>query len=329
MSLSKRLDYRPDAWLSITDAQEVARDRVRGYLTDGTYAQEAVPCLCGVDSAKADLTIAERDRYGLPVTTVLCQACGLLRTNPRMTAEATAAFYQNDYRDLYTQAPPQQLWDDELRKGRDMAELIFGQMPIDIKSVYEVGCGAGGTLQAFAERGCEVAGCDYGEDYMCFAREKGLSLVEGDAHALLSSRGGEQADFVYMLHVMEHFVDLRAELHRVIDLVRPGGYLLVEVPGVRIIHTRYSSDILLYLQNAHNFHFTASTLRYTLESAGLEVQYCDEQAIAVARKGTHGFVMNRNTQPPPREAVEVMRYLASVEKTLLTDMAMEQRFGVR
>ena len=57
--------------LRLSPGQLAARDRVLAALADGTYALEDASCFCG--GAELDLEIAERDRYGLPVRTVLCQ----------------------------------------------------------------------------------------------------------------------------------------------------------------------------------------------------------------------------------------------------------------
>lgn len=53
---------------------------------------EHVPCnLCGRDDA---LAVAERDKYRLPLTTVICRGCGLLYLNPRPTAATYRKFYE-------------------------------------------------------------------------------------------------------------------------------------------------------------------------------------------------------------------------------------------
>jgi SAM-dependent methyltransferase len=53
---------------------------------------EHVSCnLCGRDDA---LPVAQRDKYGLPLTTVMCRGCGLLYLNPRPTAATYRKFYE-------------------------------------------------------------------------------------------------------------------------------------------------------------------------------------------------------------------------------------------
>lgn len=52
---------------------------------------EDVPCnLCGADEAEP---VAQRDKFGLPVTTVMCHVCGLMYLSPRPTAGSYRRFY--------------------------------------------------------------------------------------------------------------------------------------------------------------------------------------------------------------------------------------------
>jgi SAM-dependent methyltransferase len=309
MCLSPRLAASTRPHLSLTSDQLSVRERVLQRLHDGVYGTEEVACFCG---ATEGMPIAERDRYGLPVRTLLCWRCGLLRTSPRMTAEATRRFYEEDYRGLYSgPGDAEALFEQQADRGRGFLRLLQRLLP-QIDTVYEVGCGAGGILSAFAEAGKRVAGCDLGGDHLAAGRRRGLDLVRGDAADLLRRRG-EPADLVLLLHVAEHFLDLRAELAAVLELVRPGGLLLVEVPGVHSIPGVYRGDLLLYLQNAHTFHFTARTLGYVLGSLGLEVLLAEERALGLAMRPCGWSLPAGPGVPPPGEAMRVLRFLGELE----------------
>jgi SAM-dependent methyltransferase len=315
--LSPRLARSETPWIRLSTGQLAARERVIQRLADGTYETEDASCFCR--GAELDLVIAERDRYGLPVRTLLCRNCGLLRTSPRMTAAATAQFYAEDYRDLYTgPGNAEALFASQVKRGEGLVKLLAPLLPT-VESVYEVGRGAGGLLAPMHALGKRVAGVDYNGEWLATGRAHGLDLVQGDALDLLEHRR-ETADLVLLMHVLEHELDLREGIARVMALVRPGGLLLVEVPGVDMIPAGYRSDILRYLQNAHTFHFTAVTLAFVLANCGLEVLACTDAAVALCRKPEHEPPAN-GPPPPAGEAGRVLRRLAAIERDFLRNAA--------
>jgi len=321
MALSPRHRYSPRPAIALTEAQLAIRDRVIVRLQNGTYQLEPAPCPCGA-LGDDDPIIAERDRYGLPVRTVLCPACGLLRTSPRLTEASTARFYDEDYRDLYTgvEVGPQGLFEDQRRRGearlRRMGQLIDGA-----QRVYEIGCGAGGLLAPFAREGKQVAGADLGSEYVEFGRKQGLDLIHGDADDLLAHTG-QPADVVFLIHVLEHFLDLRTELDKLWRLLAPGGVLVVEVPGLDSIASTYRGDLQLYLQNAHTYHFCAQTLDDTLSAHGFDVAYVDESALALAVRPEGDTLPQRRPHvSDPGTARNVLRFLADLERARLAPAA--------
>ncbi len=59
----------------------------------GEIAMETVPCLCGAEEFSR---VADFDRYRIKQTTVICNACDLIQSMPRLTEEATRWFYGSD-----------------------------------------------------------------------------------------------------------------------------------------------------------------------------------------------------------------------------------------
>lgn len=327
-ALSPRLEQASVPVFPLSPRQREAQQRIRRRLLEGSYPVEPVRCLCDAP-AGGEVPVAAGDRWGLPLATVLCPRCGLMRTSPRMTPDATARFYREDFQDLFCADAEQSLearqaaaLAQQLRRGRRLVHELERLLP-SIHTVYEVGCGTGGNLLAFAEAGKRVAGCDLGGDFLPAGRAAGLDLCDGTASALLVHRRGERADLVLLLHVLEHFLDLRRDLGEVIELCRPGGLLLVEVPGIRAIPEGYGGDLQRYLQTPHNFHFTAATLRWVLEQAGLEVLTVSETALALARRPEVSAV--RSVPPPQGEGRSVLRFLAGLEKRWLVGHAAPPR----
>ncbi len=318
MTLSPRLALDAAPALILDTAQRAVRDRVRRRLLAGEYELEEVPCWCGAEDGPV---LAQIDRWGLPLTTRLCARCGLLRTSPRFTPAGAERFYRSDFQDLFAPAEcaapgarEAGAFKQQLARGERLVACL-GPLLGAVSTVYEVGCGTGGNLVPFARAGKRVAGCDLGGDFLGPGQALGLDLVRGGAGALLEHRG-EPADLVLLLHVLEHFGDLDRELAEVLELVRPGGLLLVLVPGVRAIEEGYGGDLLRFLQLPHNHTFTRRTLSMVLVAAGLQVLTADEQAVAIARRPPSGLT-RRAPAPEPAEALSVLRHLAGLERRLL------------
>ena len=239
-------------------------------------------CLCGCPPSKDDIVVSEKDRYGLPVPQILCAKCGLIRSGKVFDEASNNLFYQAYYRDIYsTHTPTERFFDDQIATGRRFLDLLQRFVKLDdVHRVAEVGCGAGGILLPFREAGMETDGYDYGETYLKYGRTKGLSLHQGDFYQLAED---ESTDLVILSHVLEHFLDPVLEVRRILRKIRPGGYLLVEVPGIFHIHASYVV-ILDYFQNAHVYNFSQCHLKALFESLGLDVVYGDERCTFICQK---------------------------------------------
>ena len=266
-------------------------------------------CLCGCQPSPDDIVVSEKDRYGFSIPQVLCARCGLVRSGKVFDEASNNLFYQKYYRDIYTtHTPTESFFDGQIQAGRRYKELFQRHVPLDgIRRVAEVGCGAGGILLPFREAGMETDGYDYGEEYLKYGRAKGLSLHHGDFYQLAEDAS---VDLVILSHVLEHFLDPAVEVRRILRKIRPGGYLLVEVPGLFDIHKAYV-EILDFFQNAHVYNFSQRHLKALFESLGLEIVYGDERCSFICRKGQEA------TEAPvawPDAAEQVAAYLLETKR---------------
>jgi 2-polyprenyl-3-methyl-5-hydroxy-6-metoxy-1,4-benzoquinol methylase len=110
---------------------------------------------------------------------------------------------------------------------RDARHILraLGHKP---RLIVDFACGSGLFTQCLAEEAApaRVVGADFHEDP---PRELRMSeyLRLGKLPALAS-----HADLVLAVHVLEHDDDPRALLARIVQLVRPGGRLIVETPNI-------------------------------------------------------------------------------------------------
>jgi len=302
--LVSRLRASMEPIVSLTERQVSAIEGFRTALREGDYSFSPNPCLCG---ARDDVLIACRDRYGLEICTVLCHSCGLLRTDPYFDPESLLNFYRRHYRPIYTgeEFSPPSFFEEQRAHGEEIIRFLKTKGVCFPGRVLEVGCGAGGILEAFRREGARVAGCDPGKSFLEYGRKKGLALEAGGAENLNQYA---PADLVILAHVLEHFRDPLAELRKIRHLLAPEGLLYVEVPGLFWIEKSYSGDFGRYLQNAHVYHFCLESLDYVLSLSGLSRQAGNEEVRAIYSYS------NVSPLRPSHLAEKTLKYLNRLEQ---------------
>jgi SAM-dependent methyltransferase len=103
----------------------------------------------------------------------------------------------------------------------------------------EVGCGAGDLSLRLCRRGMSGIGVDFSEAALVQAREKlqeyidagRFRLEQGDLLELETT--ATPADVGISMMVMEHVEDELAFLRRLAQFVKPGGFVIIGVPGRR------------------------------------------------------------------------------------------------
>ena len=250
-------------------------------------------CLCGNTNKSLDILVAEKDRYGIPCDNVLCKKCGLIRLKHRLDDYSTAEFYKHEYRDIYVgeEVASDKFFADQSTRGTSFLSLVKSHVNLDeIKTVFEVGCGAGGILYPFHKEDKKVSGCDFGEKYLKFGQDRGLNLYQGEIDT--NKTPTKSQDLVILSHVMEHFNEPIKTMNEIIELIADEKYLLVEVPGIFDIKTTYFNPIL-YFQNAHVHNYYYYYLKVFFEALGLEVIYGNERCTFLLKKPTN-WIKRRN-----------------------------------
>ena len=280
--LLERLAYplRKDLDDVVHAANRGVRDRVVAEMLEGVATPVSVASCLGED---AEIVVAEVDRYGIPLRTVLSRQSGLMRSDPYYDPAYVAKFYREHYRELYRPKRFSLSWfiAEQIRHGQRILERLPRKLGRGAR-VLDVGCGMGGMLVAFAFEGCEVVGFDYGADYVARGRRLGLDVREGGFETVTNER---PFDLIMMSHVLEHAADPVAFAHHAAKLLGDDGLCYVEVPGIFNIRKGYDGDVLTYFQNAHQWHFTAGTLAAVLARGGLHVESTDESVCCFARRG--------------------------------------------
>lgn len=123
----------------------------------------------------------------------------------------------------------------------------------------DVGAAGGGNTRVLTSLGWKVVALEFTEEGSQAARERGLSVVRGDAQQLPIADGS--LDLVMALDVLEHLPDDELAAAEIFRVLRPGGVLIASVPvdpalwsahDVAVGHVRryLPADFLSLLDNA-------------------------------------------------------------------------------
>lgn len=274
--------YRNDGIPSVrlNDLQRKSITEFTAKLQNGTYHLVDNPCLCG---GHDDICVTEKDRYGIPCKYVICRKCGVVRQEKRLDDESTALFYRDDYRNIYDgNERVENYFRFQERRGDFFWSVIEKYVDTSrIHTAFEAGCGAGGVLYAFHKRGIKSSGCDFGEEYLAYGRKKGLNLYSGEPD--VTKTPPDSQDVAILSHVIEHLNNPAEYVNEIISVISPGGYLIIQIPGLLTLH-RQNTRWIVYFQNAHVNNFYEYFLRKFFEALGLEVVYGDEWCTFLLRK---------------------------------------------
>jgi SAM-dependent methyltransferase len=215
---------------------------------------------CPLCSSDRSSLFDRRKFRGEDVSNRICTRCGLVFQSPRRSDDELAAYYEQEYRQVYqgSQGPTQK--DLSAQAGRADALLDFVQLRVKSFSRHlDIGCSAGTLLKRFRDHyGCQVLGVEPGTDYRAYARRQGL-IIYSSLEAMQSSETGT-FDLISLAHVLEHLPDPVAYLVRLRKtFLMPSGWLLLEVPNL------YAHDCF---EIAHLVSFSEHSLTQVLQKAG-------------------------------------------------------------
>lgn len=322
----QRLQFRPEYPYSFDKTNDSAICDFADYLlTMGERCWAPNPDL--FEPSPDEVTIATVERYGLPLRTVFSMRTGLMRSDPYYPPVVLENFYQKHYRGIYVPfdtpysgASRQRILSDQINKGVHFHNVLRRER-VEFDSVLDFGCGMGGMLVPFKQDGKRCVGCDLGPDYLRDGRTLGLDLILG---GIKEVRAAGPFDLVIVSHVLEHMPHPKSFLMAMQEMLTEHGAILIEVPGIRSIPTWYQGDILGYLQNAHVWHFSQSTLRRLMTESGFETVYGDDVVLCIGRKSDIS-VISSATRNPQFD----LDFLKQVESTFLSRFSLRNRLRRR
>ena len=203
--------------------------------------------------------------YGAHTQIVRCHECGHIYANP--------TWETSDLLDAYTHVQDEMYVAE--REGRQLTfrhhlqilEQFTGSA--DGRSLLDVGAYIGVFVEVARANGWNAWGIEPSQWAVEVARKQQLPVLLGttDSPMLANCR----FDVVTLWDVIEHLDDPLAELQRVSQLLKPGGWIAVHTMDIESVTARLMGKHWPWLMEMHVHFFSKRTLSQFLRAAGFEV----------------------------------------------------------
>ncbi len=175
-------------------------------------------------------------------------------------------------------------WDDFWAESRDLGQVyanddriidnLKSTLDLKDKRVLEVGAGTGRDSETLSSLGAEVWTLDYSEESLSLMAdniEQPVRIVCGDAFSLPIE--SNSFDVVFHQGLLEHFTNPEEILAENYRILKPGGYVLADVPQ-RFHYYTLGKHVLMFFDKwfaGWETEFSPREIEKMVEDAGFEV----------------------------------------------------------
>ncbi len=216
-------------------------------------------------------TVRNKLRHGVRRKVLKCRNCGLVFLEPKNNF---SVFYKKDYRRQHSPIigramSSHELFDFSLPLQKERVATLKHILKPNFK-VLDIGSSAGHFLYALKNRVKEVMGIELNQDNVAFtSKELGLKVCRQPIEK--SNLPKEYFDLVTAWQTFEHVEEPLVFLRAVNRVLKPGGFLLIEVPNaddalLSVYGLKSFADF--WYTEPHSFYYTASTLKKMLSKGG-------------------------------------------------------------
>lgn len=245
---------------------------------------QTVTCdLCG--SKDFSLIFEAKDYItGIRQKVVRCRNCGLAYVNPQPSVTEIGDFYPQAY---YGKNPFFYEKLDGFYRFKRVRKLVkIGS------NVLDIGSGRGLVLSHLRRIGCKVWGTELSEISSKYAKDTlGLNIINKNLEDCVFEK--DSFNVITMFHSLEHLISPFKTVKEIYRILKPGGYLIIEVPRFDSFYSRIFTDKWFHLDvPRHLFHFNDQTLEKLLTTAGFSIIKKSRYAIMYDSFGTLQSILN-------------------------------------
>lgn len=200
-------------------------------------------CLTGYSTSKkcpdcGHENVLLQDRKFMFARLYECRACRLRFRHPLDDQSKLEAFYQSTYTQedgITTDLPTKTAWEGLIRDGFkeksvkhhiSLIGALFPDRPSSDIRILDYGCSWGYQTWQFCAAGFDCTGFEISQPRAAYGRNELGLRIHSDHHGLSSGY-----DVFFSSHVIEHVPSPLRLLEEGFDLLRPGGYMIIESPN--------------------------------------------------------------------------------------------------
>jgi 2-polyprenyl-3-methyl-5-hydroxy-6-metoxy-1,4-benzoquinol methylase len=198
--------------------------------------------------------------------------CDLLYVFPQPTGAALEVIYPADYVPFqFHELSGPVRWARDFVQGRKAKAILA--LAGEEGSILDVGSGSGMLIRQIARlKGNKnnLSANDFSEKILAPLKSEGFDTIAGQAEHLDTK---QRFAVICMNQVLEHLQNPVNVVHRLSELLRPGGYLFIETPNTASLDARLFGRRFWggYHIPRHFWLFSEASLRQLMALAGLRV----------------------------------------------------------
>ncbi len=261
---------------------------------DGATACE----VCGgIDAEPLRDAVRVTDKIWARFVAVCCRRCGFLYQTPRFEP----AFYRDYYARLWrlllfgNSQPTEEYVASQIARGTRLAESLGERLPARGR-VLDVGCGVGGLMKPFLDRGWTGLGVDPDRDAIARGTALGLPVVVQAAEDL--DVGDEAYNLIIITGSLEHVYDPNIVLERCRRAAAPGSLLLLEGHGLG------QAETMGALSHNHRRFLTGTSMELLMLKHGWTPELTTMDALCGPGREGSVFTLGRRAEPLSPSALE-------------------------
>ncbi len=191
----------------------------------------------------------------------------LLKTVPQPDAAALDSYYDDDTYISHTDSKTglfNKAYQGVKKYMLGKKVNLINSLQTADKKLLDIGCGTGAFLIAAKNKGWKVTGLETNALARKNLQKKDDKIsVFTEIDSLMSDN--QLFDVITLWHVLEHIPDYKDYLHKIHQLLKPGGYVIIAVPNFKSYDAKhYGYFWAAYDVPRHLWHFSQSALKSIL-----------------------------------------------------------------